>query len=73
MNCATKPSRTQLLIWASWLIVFLVASLAPAAVAENWSSSLLGVALQTEKGEPLYPWQRGTRRWKKWAWQRYRA
>ncbi|MCJ7702793.1 MAG: IS1634 family transposase [Anaerolineales bacterium] len=74
MNCATKPSRTQRLIWAIWLIVFLVAILRPATVAEDgFFASLLGVALQTERGEPLYPWQRGTRRWKKWALRRYRA
>jgi transposase len=74
MNCATKLSRTQQLIWVIWLIVFLVMLLASAAAAENWAtSSLLGVALQMEKGEPLVPWQRGTRRWKKWALRRYRA
>ena len=74
MNCATKSSRTQRLIWIIWLIVFLVTLLAPATVVGNWSSSsLLGVALQPEEGESLYPWKRGTRRWKKWALRRYRA
>jgi transposase len=74
MNCATKTSRTQLHIWAIWLIVFLVAILSPATVGVDGSfSSLLGVATHTEGDGVLYPWQRGTRRWMKWAWQRYRA
>jgi len=74
MNCATKTSQTQRYIWAIWLIVILVALLAPVAVAEDRNSwSLLGVALQAEQGVPLYPWQRGTRHWKKWALRRYRA
>jgi transposase len=74
MNCATKPSRTQRLIWAIWLIVFLVALLSPAIVGVDGStSSLLGVATHAEGDGVLYPWQGYTRRWKKWAWRRYRA
>jgi transposase len=74
MNFATKTSRTQRLIWAIWLIVFLVAILAPATnVKDGYASALLGVATHTETEGVLYPWQRVRRRWKKWALRRYRA
>ena len=74
MNFATKTSRTQQCIWAIWLIVFLAAILVPTTdVDEGISSSLQGVTIQAEADGVLKPWQRGTRRWKKWALLRYRA
>lgn len=74
MNCATKTRHEQLLIWVSCFIVFLVALLGPATVGVDGSNTaLMGIAVQAEKGEPLYPWQRGTHRWKKWALRRYRV
>lgn len=74
MNFATKTSQTQPIIWVIWLIVLLMALFTPATVAEDeFSASLLGVTTQTETDGVLYPWQRVTQRWKKWALQRYRA
>jgi hypothetical protein len=74
MNFATKTSQTQQFIWVIWLIVLLVALLAPATVAEDGvAASLLGVTTQRETDGVLYPWQRVTQRWKKWALRRYRA
>ena len=74
MNFATKTSQTQRFIWVIWLIVLLVALLAPATVAEDGvAASLLGVTTQRETDGVLYPWQRVTQRWKKWALRRYRA
>ena len=43
------------------------------APEDGVSASLLGVATQTETDGVLYPWQRVTQRWKKWALRRYRA
>jgi hypothetical protein len=74
MNFATKTSQTQALIWVIWLIVLLVALFTPAtAVEEGGTPSLLGVAVQRETDGVLYPWQRVTHRWKKWALRRYRV
>ena len=74
MNCATKTPQTQRLIWFIWLIVLLVAILAPVTAAEDGvPTSLLGIATQTGSDGVLYPWQRVTHRWKKWALRRYRA
>ena len=74
MNFATKTSQTQPIIWVIWLIVLLMALFTPATVAEDeFSASLQGVTTQTETDGVLYPWQRVTQRWKKWALQRYRA
>lgn len=74
MNCATKTAQTQRLIWFIWLIVLLVAILAPVTAAEDGvPTSLLGIATQTGSDGVLYPWQRVTHRWKKWALRRYRA
>jgi hypothetical protein len=61
MNFATKTPQTQRLIRAIWLIVFLVAFLAPTTDAdEGLLGSLQGVAIQTETDGVLYPWQRVT-------------
>jgi transposase len=74
MNFATKTSQTQRFIWVIWLIVLLMALFAPATAAEDsFSTSLLGVATQTETDGVLYPWQKVTQRWKKWVLRRYRA
>jgi hypothetical protein len=74
MNFATKTSQTQRFIWVIWLIVLLVAWLAPATGAEDGvPASLLGVTTQRETDGVLYPWQRVPQRWKKWALRRYRA
>ncbi len=74
MNFATKTSQTQRFIWAIWLIVMLVAFLAPTRDAdEGIFGSLQGVATHQETDGVLYPWQRVTHRWKKWALRRYRV
>lgn len=75
MNFATKLTRTQIKAWIIWLVVIVIALLAPFAGIENQGMSALlpGVVTHHEEDGSLFPWRVRAWRWKKWALRRYRA
>jgi len=74
MNFATKLTRTQMIVWIIWLMVFIGALLSSSCVMVNQTTSLLlGVVTHHEAAGELFPWRVRSWRWKKWALKRYRA
>lgn len=72
MNSATESSHTRIWVWLVWALVVIACVTAPGAIrTEGTQASAVGVVLQEEEAW-LFPWT-PRQRWKKWAWQRYRA
>jgi transposase len=77
MYFATESRRKQILVWLIWAAACLVVLCMPEAVimAEQEGeapTTLAGVVSHDPGNGPLFPWQL-RRRWRRWAWQRYRA
>ena len=77
MYYATKSRRMQILVWFIWAIACLVFLMLPhpAVVGEGPMvdlPALAGVVTHDTRNGAPFPWQ-PRRRWRKWAWRRYRA
>ncbi len=74
MNFATQSSRTRILVWCLWLLVFLTVWLASAQKGVPADPTIsAGLLLHDERRGQLFPWMMRHSRWKKHALKRYRA
>ena len=77
MYFATKRRQTQILVWIIWAIACLVFLMLPQPVVVDEGPmvdlpALAGVVTHDTRNGAPFPWQ-PRRRWRKWAWRRYRA
>ena len=73
MYFATKSTRTRIWVWLVWAIVLLACLTTPTSFnLDITPAPAVGVILQEEGEEMLFPWRSRTR-WKKWAWRHYQA
>ena len=77
MYSATKPKRTQILVWLIWAIACLAYFVLPEQViaGERCAAelpALPGVVAYEAGKRLLFPWQSSSR-FRKWAWRRYCA
>jgi transposase len=75
MNSATKPQRTQILVWLIWAIACVVFVLLPEQVIRHQQvtldlPALPGVVTYERRNGPLFPWH-PRHRVRKWAWRHY--
>ncbi len=71
MNFATKSTYMRIWAWLVWALLILALLTAPQILLqEGHPVHAVGVALQTEDAQRLYPWL-PRKRWRKWAWRRY--
>lgn len=73
MYFATESTRTRIWIWLVWALVLFACLTTPSSFhPEVAPAPAVGVVLQEEEEEMLFPW-RSRYRWKKWAWRHYQA
>jgi len=77
MQFATKPQRTQVLVWLIWAITCLVFIVMPEqrCVKSEITTDLpilAGVVTHDDRHSSPFPWQ-PKRRLRKWAWKRYQV
>ncbi len=71
MNFATKSTHMRIWAWLVWALLILALLTAPQILLqEGHLVHAVGVALQTEDAQRLYPWL-PRKRWRKWGWRRY--
>lgn len=73
MYFATESTRTRIWVWLVWALVLFACLTTPSSFSlEVTPTPAVGVVLQEEEEEMLFPW-RSRYRWRKWAWRRYQA